>query len=46
MDKYDGFLTEMKNQFTDVLSKIDNNIKLSNDISRQEGQSFILIEIN
>ncbi|MFZ3064914.1 MAG: hypothetical protein WA277_06505 [Nitrospirota bacterium] len=46
MDKYDGFLTEIKNQFTDVLSKIDKNIKLSNDISIQEGQSFILIEIN
>lgn len=45
-DKYDGFLTEMKNQFTDVLSNIDNNIRLSNDISRQEDQSFILIEIN
>lgn len=46
MEKYDGFLTEIKNQFTDVLSKIDKNIKLSNDISIQEGQSFILIEIN
>ncbi|MBI5180794.1 MAG: hypothetical protein HZA05_05280 [Nitrospirae bacterium] len=45
-DKYNGFLTEMKNQFTDVLSKIDKNIKLSNDISKQEDQSFILIEIN
>lgn len=46
MEKYHGFLTEIKNQFTDVLSKIDKNIKLSNDISIQEGQSFILIEVN
>jgi len=45
-DKYNSFLTEMKNQFTEVLSKIDKYIKLSNDISRQEDQSFILIDIN
>ncbi|MBI5042409.1 MAG: hypothetical protein HZC10_00940 [Nitrospirae bacterium] len=45
-EKYEGFLSEMKNQFNDVSSKIDMNIKLSNDISKQEGQAFVLIEIN
>lgn len=45
-DKYEVFLKGMKNQFTNVLSVADNNIKLSNDISRQEDQSFIFIEVN
>lgn len=45
-DKYEDFLKGMKNQFTDVLSVADNNIKLSNDISRKEDQSYIFIEIN
>ncbi len=46
MEKYASFLKEMKNQFTNVSSVADKNIKLSNDISKQEGQSFVLIEIN
>jgi hypothetical protein len=45
-EKYEGFLKGMRNQFTDVLSVADKNIKLSNDITRQEEQSFVLIEIN
>ncbi len=45
-EKYEGFLKGMKNQFTDLLSVADKNIKLSNDISKKDDQSFILIEIN
>ena len=45
-EKYEGFLKGMRNQFTDVLSLADKNIKLSNDISKKDDQSFILIEIN
>lgn len=45
-EKYEGFVKGMKNQFADVQSVADNNIKLSNDISIQEDQSFIFIEIN
>lgn len=45
-EKYEGFVKGMKNQFADIQSVADNNIKLSNDISIQEDQSFIFIEIN
>ncbi len=45
-EKYEGFLSEIKNQFNGLLSKVDKDIKLSNDISKQEGQAFVLIEIN
>ncbi|MBI3354249.1 MAG: hypothetical protein HY034_05110 [Nitrospirae bacterium] len=43
---YKKFLSEMKGQFTNVVSQADKNIKVPNDISKDENHSFMLIEVN
>lgn len=43
---YKKFLAEMKSQFPDISSQSDKNIQLPTDISKEETQSFILIEVN
>jgi hypothetical protein len=45
-DEYEKFLSEMKGQFTNVVSHEDKNIKIPNDISKDKNHSFILIEVN
>lgn len=45
-DEYRKFLSEMKGQFTNVVSQADKNIKVPNDISKDENHSFMLIEVN
>ncbi|MFZ3090024.1 MAG: hypothetical protein WA240_05290 [Nitrospirota bacterium] len=45
-DEYKKFLSEMKGQFTNVVSQADKNIKVPNDISKDENHSFMLIEVN
>ncbi|MBI5182429.1 MAG: hypothetical protein HZA06_05920 [Nitrospirae bacterium] len=45
-DGYKNFLFEMKGYFSDVSSQTDKNIRLPNDITKDETVSFVLIEIN
>jgi hypothetical protein len=45
-DVYKNFLSDMRGYFADVSSQTDKNIRLPNDITKDETASFVLIEMN